>query len=64
MVMLILAGVMVWLFFQTVHRRISDWDRDAKPPPLARATGGVTLILWVAILTAGRMIPYQQYWFD
>ena len=64
MIMLLLAGVMVWLFFQTVHRRIEEWDRDSKPPPLARVTGGVTLLLWFAILTAGRMIPYQQYWFD
>ena len=63
MVMLLLAGLAVWLFLRTVHRRIGEWDRDPLPPPSARLAGGLTLVLWAAILVAGRMIPYQQYWF-
>lgn len=63
MVMLGLAGLAVWLFFRTVHRSIDGWDDDPVPPPAARLAGGLTLLLWIAILVAGRMIPYQQYWF-
>lgn len=63
MVMLGLAGLAVWLFFRTVHRNIDGWDNNAVPPPTARLAGGVTLLLWIAILVAGRMIPYRQYWF-
>ena len=63
MVMLILAGLAVWMFFRSVHRSIDGWDRDPIPPRAARLVGGLTLLLWVAILAAGRMIPYQQYWF-
>ena len=62
MMLLVLAGLAVWLFFRTVHRRIDEWDDDALPPPAARLAGGLTLLLWTAILVAGRMIPYQQYW--
>ena len=62
MVMLVLAGLAVWIFFRTVHRNIGGWDNDPVPPMAARLAGGLTLLLWVAILVAGRMIPYQQYW--
>ena len=62
MVMLVLAGLAVWLFFRTIHRRLDEWDDDLLPPPAARLAGGLTLLLWTAILVAGRMIPYQQYW--
>ena len=61
--MLGLAGLGVWLFFRTVHRNIEAWDNDPVPPRAARLAGGLTLLLWTAILVAGRMIPYQQYWF-
>ena len=63
MVMLVLAGVAVWTFFRTVNRSIDRWDRDPVPPASARLAGGLTLLLWIAILAAGRLIPYQQYWF-
>lgn len=63
MVMLALAGLTVWMFFRTVQRGIDGWDHDPAPPGSARLAGGLTLLLWFAILVAGRMIPYQQYWF-
>lgn len=62
MVMLVLAGLSVWIFFRTVHRNIGGWDNDPVPPKAARLAGGLTLLLWVSVLVAGRMIPYQQYW--
>ena len=63
MAMLVLAGLAVWMFYRTVYRSIDVWDHDTAPPGPARLAGGLTLLLWVAILAAGRMIPYQQYWF-
>ncbi len=62
--LLVLAGVNVWVFYETVYRSIVDWDLDPVPPRPARVAGGVGLALWAAIITAGRMIPYQAYWFD
>ena len=63
MAMLVLAGLAVWMFYRTVYRSIDGWDHDPVPPGSARLAGGLTLLLGVAILAAGRMIPYQQYWF-
>jgi len=62
--LIVLAGVNVWVFYATAYRRVVDWDLDAVPPGRARLAGGVGLVLWAAIITAGRMIPYQAYWFD
>ena len=64
MATLVLALLNAWLFHRTVHRRIADWDRDAVPPPAARLAGGLSLILWVVIIAAGRMMAYQDYWFN
>jgi hypothetical protein len=62
--LLIFAGINVWVFYTTVYRRVGEWDLDPVPPVGARLAGGVSLVLWAAIITAGRMIPYQAYWFD
>jgi hypothetical protein len=62
-VLLICAGLNVWMFHRTAYRRIGEWDNDRVPPRAARVAGGVGLCLWAAIITAGRMIPYQRYWF-
>jgi len=62
--LLVLAGINIWAFFNTVYANVAEWDLDPVPPRRARVAGGVALVLWAAIITAGRMIPYQQYWFD
>jgi hypothetical protein len=64
MATLVLALLNAWLFHRTVYRRIADWDRDAVPPRAARLAGGLSLVLWVVIITAGRMMAYQDYWFN
>ena len=62
--MLVLAGINVWVFSKTVYRNISEWDLDPVPPRQVRFAGAAAVVLWAAIIAAGRMIPYQQYWFD
>ena len=64
MAALVLAAVNARVFQRTLYRRIAEWDRDPVPPPMARVAGGVSLTLWALIITAGRMMPYQVYWFD
>ena len=64
MAALLLALLNAWLFHRTVYRRIAEWDRDAVPPRAARLAGGLSLVLWVLIITAGRMMAYQDYWFN
>jgi hypothetical protein len=64
MVALVLATVNAWTFHRRMYRRVADWDRDPVPPLSARLAGGASLMLWAAIIVAGRMMPYQIYWFD
>ena len=56
MAALVLALLNAWLFRRTVYRRIADWDRDPVPPRQARLAGALSLVLWVIIITAGRMM--------
>jgi len=57
-VCLILAGLNVLLFHTTIFRTVMEWDRAAAPPVRARIAGAVSMLLWLAILAAGRMIGY------
>ncbi len=63
MLLIVAAGVNAWLFHRTTCRDIADWDRDPVPPRRVRAAGGVALGLWASVILAGRMMPYQLYWF-
>ncbi len=58
------AAVNAWVFRRTIYRSVAEWDCDDVPPRRARLAGGISLLLWVVIITGGRMIPYQVYWFD
>ena len=60
--LLILAGINVWVFHSTVWRRVAAWDRDPVTPKSARFAGAASLVLWTCIIFAGRMIAYN--WFD
>jgi len=60
--LLALAGLNVWVFHATVWRSVATWDLDPVPPRSARRAGAASLLLWVCIIFAGRMIAYS--WFD
>jgi len=62
MVMLLLAGLNVWIFHSGVYRRVTTWDVASAPPRAARVAGALSLVLWVCIVLSGRMIAYN--WFD
>ena len=61
-VMLILAGINVWWFHTRTEKSVSQWDLDPVTPKAARVAAVVSLVLWAAIVVAGRMIAYN--WFD
>ena len=60
--MLVAAGLNVWLFHSRIHKRIGEWDGDRKPPTAARVAGAVSILAWVLIVISGRLIAYN--WFD
>lgn len=61
-IMLILAGLNVWIFHSGIYKRVSGWDMDAITPKAARRAALASLLLWFGIIIAGRFIAYN--WFD
>src|SRR4030095_6553159 len=64
MVTLLLAVFNAWVFHRRTYRDVTNWDLDPVPPRGARVAAGLSLALWAVMITLGRLIPYQVYWFD
>jgi hypothetical protein len=64
MTLLLIAGANAVLFHRAVYPGVARWDREPVPPRPARLAGGVSLVLWAAIILAGRTMAYQDYWFS
>ena len=62
MVLLLLAGLNVWMFHTRIYPQVATWGVNRVPPRHARIAGGVSLVLWTCIVFLGRMIAYN--WFD
>jgi hypothetical protein len=62
MLLLVLAGLNVWLFHSRIYPKVAALDADAVPSRGARTAGAISLTLWVCIIFSGRMIAYN--WFD
>jgi len=62
MLLLLLAGLNVWIFQSRVYPKVVAWDVDGVPPRAAKLAGAVSLALWIGIVFSGRMIAYN--WFD
>jgi hypothetical protein len=62
MILLVLAGLNVWMFHSRVFPKLAAWDVDADPPRAARIAGALSLVLWIGVVVSGRMIAYN--WFD
>ena len=63
MAALLIAVMNVWVFRRTIYRRVGEWDLDPVPPRRVRMVAALSLILLAIIITAGRMMAYQDYWF-
>jgi hypothetical protein len=64
MIALALGLVNVWIFHHTGYRTVAEWDLQRVPPRRARLAAGLSLLILAIIITSGRMMAYQDYWFD
>lgn len=60
--LLLFAGLNVWLFHARIHRTVSEWERDPVPPKAARVAAVVSIVAWAGVVVAGRLTAYN--WFD
>jgi hypothetical protein len=58
MVMILLAGMNALVFHWTVYRRVATWDEARVPPLGARLAGCFSIVLWICVVAAGRLIAY------
>ena len=61
-VLLVAAGINALLFRNAMKRSVDSWDTDSLPPARIRWGAGISIGLWVGVVSTGRMIAYD--WFD
>jgi hypothetical protein len=52
------AGVNALLFHVGVYRTVAAWNTLTPAPPLARAQALLSILLWIAIISCGRLLAY------
>ena len=56
------AGLNAALFHAIVFPSVEVWDaeemRELGPPPSARVSAAVSLVIWVAVIACGRLLAY------
>ena len=62
MVLLVAAGINVFVFHSRTQRTLVEWDRAERPPRAARVAAIVSLVAWMGVVVTGRMIAYN--WFS
>lgn len=60
MLALLLAGVNMAVFQFWTFRTVAAWDRNAPPPPSARAAGALSILLWTTVIFLGRWIGFTK----
>jgi len=62
MCLIMLAGVNAALFHAIAMRTADVWDteemRDLRPPPSVRLAGAASLVIWIAVISCGRLLAY------
>lgn len=59
MLCILLAGVNMAVFQLATWRGVAAWDRDA-PPRAARMAGALSILLWLSVITLGRVIGFTK----
>ena len=58
MLLLLVAGLQALIFQTVISGKLAGWDDRASLPALAKVAGLSSILLWVAIVTAGRFIGF------
>lgn len=58
MLFLALAGIQALIFQSLVSRKLPAWDDRPSPPVVAKVMGAISVLLWIAVVTAGRFIGF------
>ena len=52
------AGLNALAFHVFPYRGVANWERDKPAPPAARAHALLSILLWLGVITCGRLLAY------
>jgi len=58
---ILIAGVNALVFHFVTERQIARWDDAASPPRGAKLAGGISMLAWVVVILAGRIMSYTMF---
>jgi len=58
MALLVLAAVNMLSFELTLGRSVHRWDKATAAPPAGRAVAVLSLVIWISVIFAGRLIGF------
>ena len=53
-----IAGINVMIFYARTFRRLLETPPGVPPPISARLAGGVSLVAWIGVMSAGRLLTF------
>ena len=56
--LLLAAGLNAAYFHVGPYQSVKAWDVDVPAPPLAKASVALSLVLWLGVITCGRLLAY------
>jgi hypothetical protein len=56
--LILMAFTNAGIFHRYTFRNVSEWDRLLPSPPAAKVAAVISLLLWTAVITLGRLISY------
>jgi hypothetical protein len=60
---MVLAAINALAFHFITEYTVVDWDAGRTPPSGAKLAGWLSIVLWVNVVLAGRLMPYALTWF-
>lgn len=58
MILLMLAGLNMLVFHLGANRHVARWGASGPTPAAARVAGGLSLLIWTAIIVCGRWVGF------
>jgi hypothetical protein len=55
-----MAGLNMAIFHRISAKDLPRWENDTAPPLRARLAGGLSILLWVSVITCGRWIGFTM----
>lgn len=60
MALLVVAFINMLIFHGIHHRNIAQWDDAPRPPTPIRLAGGVSILVWIAVIACARWIGFTM----